>query len=503
MKFFFAMRHSGNVRIYESLIIALAKRGHVVHLGFLKYNSIHTKEQIDHVFGEIPNIHYEVLPDHPSFWSPLTSSIRTIRDYLRYLDPVYRNAPLLKKRAELRIPKPMIYLLTKYLLITSRIGLGFLKNVLSVIEEIIPTNPGVDSYLRSENPGVFLITPLVDFGSSQLDWLKSARNLDIPTALCVHSWDNLTNKGVIQISPDAVIVWNEIQKNEAITLHGIKSEQVLITGAQCYDKWFETKPLLTKEQFFRQLGFPPEMEYLLYLCSSPFIAPNEVDFIRKWISAVRNHEDPSIRSKGILIRPHPQNVKQWSTVDFSDVPQVIICPRYGSNPIDEESKSLFFNSIFYSQVVVGINTSAMIEAGILKKPVFTILDSEFRKTQEGTLHFHYLVDGGLLHVAGNIPEHLIQMGEVMKRPEITERKITSFIHDFIRPRGMDQSCTLAIADAAEHIPGMHHPRKNMPFITGLGSIFLVPLCLCSHLLMRIKRIQKKQQKKSDRPGHEG
>ena len=43
----------------------------------------------------------------------------------------------------------------------------------------------------------------------------------------------------------------------------------------------------------------------------------------------------------------------------------------------------------------------MIESAILGKGVFTLLDPEFAGTQEGTLHFHYLLEenGGFLHVA--------------------------------------------------------------------------------------------------------
>ena len=51
----------------------------------------------------------------------------------------------------------------------------------------------------------------------------------------------------------------------------------------------------------------------------------------------------------------------------------------------------FFDSLAYSAAVVGINTSALIESAIAGKNVFTILAPEFRGTQEGTLHFHYLV----------------------------------------------------------------------------------------------------------------
>ena len=56
--------------------------------------------------------------------------------------------------------------------------------------------------------------------------------------LGVGSWDHLTTKGLIHEVPDRVLVWNEAQKQEAIALHGVPAERVLVTGAQAYDHWF-------------------------------------------------------------------------------------------------------------------------------------------------------------------------------------------------------------------------------------------------------------------------
>ena len=66
-----------------------------------------------------------------------------------------------------------------------------------------------------------LVTPLVDIGSDQVEYIKASQALGIRSGLCVHSWDNLTNKGLIRIIPDRVFVWNETQRREAVTMHGV------------------------------------------------------------------------------------------------------------------------------------------------------------------------------------------------------------------------------------------------------------------------------------------
>ena len=75
------------------------------------------------------------------------------------------------------------------------------------------------------------VTPLVEPGSIQVDYIKSAGALGIPSALCVASWDNLTNKGSVRVAPDRVFVWNEAQKREAVDMHGIAASDVVVTGA--------------------------------------------------------------------------------------------------------------------------------------------------------------------------------------------------------------------------------------------------------------------------------
>ena len=63
----------------------------------------------------------------------------------------------------------------------------------------------------------------------------------------------------------------------------------------------------------------------------------------------------------------------------------------------------------------------MIEAAILGKPVLSLMTPDFAGTQEGTLHFRYLLpeNGGFLRVASTLEEHAGQLAEVLRDPEVT------------------------------------------------------------------------------------
>jgi len=101
--------------------------------------------------------------------------------------------------------------------------------------------------------------------------------------------------------------------------------------------------------------------------------------------------------------------------------------------------------------VIGINTTAMIEAAIVGKPVLTILEPTF--AQEGTLHFHHLLEenGGFLHAASSLDEHLAQLRRVLDEGEADAERRRRFVESFVRPHGLDRPATPIFADALEEL----------------------------------------------------
>jgi hypothetical protein len=289
---------------------------------------------------------------------------------------------------------------------------------------------------------------VIEFASSQVEYLKAARALGIRTGICVASWDNLTGKGLLRFVPDRVFVWNDIQRQELEDMHGIPADRVVLTGAQRFDDWFERRPSTTREEFQQKVGLEPEQPYVLYLCSSPFIAPDEVEFVRRWLAAVRA-QFPEV---GVLVRPHPQNAAQWEGVDLGD-PNSVVWPPGGQQPDAGDARAGYFDSLAHSACIVGINTSGLIEAGIVGKAVLTVTDPAFAGTQEGTLHFHYLrwENGGLLHVARDLDEHVQQLGRALQQGEEDARHVRDFVQRFTRPFGLDQPAAPLVAQGIEEL----------------------------------------------------
>src|SRR5258705_323315 len=115
-----------------------------------------------------------------------------------------------------------------------------------------------DSVGGTRTLDLLLLTPLLYFGSQQVEYVRAARAQGIRTALGVGSWDHLTTKGLIHEAPRHVLVWNEAQRGEAHELHGIPPERVTVTGAQAYDHWFVQQPSLPRQAFCAKVGVPAD-----------------------------------------------------------------------------------------------------------------------------------------------------------------------------------------------------------------------------------------------------
>ena len=439
MKVLFSVSHFGFLRNFEPALHRMAAEGHRLHLLADRKDNLggtRTIENLTRANGEAISFSYAPSrKDDP--WYHFAVQMRLCRDYWRYLEPRYSQATSLRARGAEQAPA-IAQVLGRLASLAGAPGRRALHALLRRIDRALPPSPAVVALLRDMQPDLLLITPLLYFGSSQVDYVKAARQLGIPTVLGVGSWDHLTTKGLLHVVPDRIMVWNEAQRGEAAAIHAIPPEIVSVTGAQAYDHWFVMQPSTTREVFCATHGFDPARPILLYLCSSPFITPHEVPFVRRWIEALRGSGDAAISGLNILIRPHPQNAGQWREVNLEPYGRVSIWPRAGANPVDTDARKEYFDAMYHSVAVVGVNTSAQIESGIVGRPVCTIQAREFEGQQEGTLHFQHLknVNGGLLNVAADLPEHLVQVSRILADPDGYAVRSRAFIEGFVRPHGL-------------------------------------------------------------------
>ena len=368
-------------------------------------------------------------------------------DYLRFLDPAYRGSPGLVERARRRTPIGFLRLLESTL--ASRHGVRrlcawFLRH----LELAAPRRHELDDFLHAQAPDIVLFTPLIAMQSEEQDLLAAAVEQGLRTVFCVLSWDNLSSKALLRTMPDLVTVWNNVQRDEARVLHGVPDERVAVTGAQSFDRWFDREPSRPRHEFLARVGLPANRPFLLWVCSALLrTSPMEARFVRRWIAAIRASADPGLRSIPILVRPHPARMHEWSSVSLSGFSDVSL---WGANPVDDDSSNDYFDSLYYCAAIAGLNTSAFIEGAIVGRPVYTVLLPEYHESQEGTLHFPYLLEvaGGLLYASRDM-EAIWPTSRRRCAPGGTDERSRRFVEAFVRPNGLDSEATAHFIRAIE------------------------------------------------------
>jgi hypothetical protein len=483
MNILFVIKNSANLRTLAPVIRLLDERGHSISLACKDVKSRESHEQLQELVHESAAITTVDLPfARTPGWSDLASSLRRSADYLRYFDPVYRDADKLRARAEEEAP-PSIRRVGRAAGAVPG-GARALRYTLEGVERCLEPPERMVTFLAQHAPDVVMVTPLIGFGTPQADVVRAARRLGIPVCFPVRSWDNLTNKGLLREAPDLVLVWNDLQKAEAVELHGVPADRVVVTGAPAYDHWFDWQASRRREQLCAEVGLDPSKPIVLYVGSSQFIAPDEPAFIGQWVAQLRAHGG-LLADAGLLVRPHPLAAEGFRDLDYGD-PQTAIWPRAGEFPLADEARRNYYDSIFHSAAVVGINTSAQIESAIVGRPVHTILTPEFRETQAGTLHFRYLIDDDFGHVrrTETLPEHADQLERSLRDGD-PERLNERFLLRFVRPFGLETPATPLAADAVEELVARGERRPDRgPVVAPAVRLALRPLAAREERLHR-------------------
>lgn len=452
----FLLHEPGYFRMYGSTIVELSRRGWEVLLAFEK------PERRGDVPLVPPGAHAGVRfvgatprAGHEGWLAALRFGL----DYLRYLEPRFAGAVYLRQRAAERLPPRLQWL--QRLHGVPRWVVGAAIRWMRALEAVVPADPRVGDFVRSHAPDVVFVSPLVTLGPSgaiQTEVVKAARATGVPVIVGVASWDHLTSKGLIRLVPDALTVWNEAQRTEAVDLHRVPSSRVRVTGAQPLDHWFAPRSVEAVDRFRARLGLVAGRPLLLYAGSSRNMAPGDSEprFVERWLAALRASAVPAVREAGVLVRPHPGNLDPWTDGVCAGLGRqgVTVWPRaYSGMPLSDAELDEFHDTLLACDAVVGVNTTAMIEAAIVGRPVLTVHDAAFAHSQQQTLHFAHLADGadGCAQVAHALDEHVVQVERILSHPGQRREALATFVRTFVRPHGLGEPATARLCDVIEDV----------------------------------------------------
>lgn len=160
--------------------------------------------------------------------------------------------------------------------------------------------------LENENPNMVFCTNQRHI--TTVAPLLAAKDLGIPTATFIFSWDNLP-KATMVVETDYYFVWSDYMKNELLFYYPyIKLDQVFVTGSPQFEMHFDKNNLLTKEDFFIQNGLNLSKKYICFSGNDETSSPDDPKYLIDIAQAVRKLNAQG-NNFGVIFRKSP--------VDFS------------------------------------------------------------------------------------------------------------------------------------------------------------------------------------------
>jgi hypothetical protein len=424
---------------YEDVIATLAQSGVDVSVRYVREKNLSAEDYRETLLAHGCDVELNRLPpDKREPGALLALRLRQLANVLRYYHPDYRGREWLREfwfsKAEAgpaRWARRIGRLGSGPAILATRLAAG--------ADRVVPPTKQAQKILARERADAVVAVGAL-WMPEFADFLKAAAWRSLPTAHWVQSWDNLTNKGLLHFTPDRVFVWNAVQRDELARYHHIPERTVYVTGAQTFDYWFDGDAPSSRDEFCSQIGLDPAQPIILYLASSRQIEPPPADFFLRWLDAVRSSGDQALEAAGVLVRPHPTLVRPWLDFERSH-PGLRVSPSSAEAPVNSrEYRHRFRNELYHASVAVGLNTSGMIDAAILGKPVCTVELPDLPNRQRGTIHFEYLVTvgGGFVRTATNLDEHVDTLARlVSKDPYEPDERSAQFVEAFVRPLGLD------------------------------------------------------------------
>lgn len=228
--------------------------------------------------------------------------------------------------------------------------------------------------LKSEKPDMVFCTnqrPVLAIAP-----LIAAKDLGIPTATFIFSWDNLP-KATMVVETDYYFVWSDHMKREIQFYYPhITSEQIFVTGTPQFEAHFDKGKLMGRELFFGQYGLDLNKKYICYSGDDINTSPDDPQYLEDLALTVQELNKKG-NELGIIFRRCP--------VDFSArfdevlakykdtiVPIAPLWEKTGEmwNTVlpTPQDISLQMNTIAHTEMVVNLGSSMVFDYASHNKP---------------------------------------------------------------------------------------------------------------------------------------
>jgi hypothetical protein len=206
--------------------------------------------------------------------------------------------------------------------------------------------------------------------------ILAARDLKIPTATFIFSWDNLP-KATLVVEADYYFVWSNFMKEELQKYYPtIKENQIKITGTPQFEPHYNKNLLKPKEIFFNENNLDLNKKYICFSGDDVTTSPYDEYYLQDLAETVEslNKEGYNL---GVIYRKCPVDFTEREDKILKKYNDIIypINPKWenlGSSwnkvmPLKEDLQ-LLSNTICNSILVINIGSSMVFDSVIHKVP---------------------------------------------------------------------------------------------------------------------------------------
>ncbi len=208
----------------------------------------------------------------------------------------------------------------------------------------------------------------------------AARALDIPTATCIFSWDNLTSKGRIAAPFDYYLVWSEHMRREFRRYYpAISPERVHVVGTPQFDPYADRGLLWERSAFFGRIHADPARPLICYSGGDVGTTPDDPQHVRILMELIRAGAIP--QEAQVVLRPAPGDPGDRFQGVCRDHPKLIFAPpawvhtRPGDwtrvLPLPDDVRFLA-NLTHHSDLNINVASTMTLDFAIHDKPVVNI-----------------------------------------------------------------------------------------------------------------------------------
>jgi hypothetical protein len=204
----------------------------------------------------------------------------------------------------------------------------------------------------------------------------AAKDLGIPTASFIFSWDNLP-KATLVLDTDYYIVWSDLMKEQLLFYYPeIESTQVFITGTPQFETHFNKEAMPSRDAFFAAYGLNVNRKYICYSGDDFTTSPDDPQYLDDVAKAVISLNENG-RDLGIIFRRCPVDKSARYDVVLEKYRDLItpIDPKwqsYGTSwdailPMPEDV-ALLSNTVYHTELVINLGSSMVFDYAVFNKP---------------------------------------------------------------------------------------------------------------------------------------